>query len=100
MTALGFLLEKTSNYISLKKFFKMTTEQIITQVFQAKIDGFDREKVKNEKLKFLGIDSIQFVNVIITICKELGISPTELNGNIISMENTFDEFLVNFETKK
>jgi acyl carrier protein len=78
----------------------MTTEKTITQIFQTKVDGFDLEKMRNEKLKFLGMDSIQFVNIIITICKEIGISPTELNGNIISMENTFDEFLVNFDKRK
>ncbi|MBC8756887.1 hypothetical protein H2O64_19595 [Kordia sp. YSTF-M3] len=78
----------------------MTTEQTITQIFETKIDGFDLEKVRKEKLKFLGIDSIQFVNIIITICKEIGISPTELDGNIISMENTYEEFLVNFNQRK
>lgn len=78
----------------------MTTEQVITQIFETKVDGFDREKMRTEKLKFLGMDSIQFVNIIIAICKEIGISPTDLDGNIISMENTFDEFLVSFNQQK
>ena len=78
----------------------MTTEQTITQIFETKINDFDLEKMRKEKLKFLGMDSIQFVNIIIAICKEIGISPTELDGNIISMENTFDEFIVNFNQRK
>ncbi|WP_338356180.1 hypothetical protein [Yeosuana marina] len=78
----------------------MNIEQTITQIFETKITGFNPQKMGGEKLKFLGIDSIEFVNIIISICKEIGINPGELDGNIISMENTFEEFLVNFNARK
>ena len=77
----------------------MTIEKTITQIFETKLNDFDAELMKKEKLKYLGMDSIEFVNIIVSICKEMGINPTELDGNIISMENTFEEFLINFNSR-
>lgn len=49
------------------------------------------------KLKDMGIDSIQFLNVVMTVCDKLGIDVSQINSMEISTENSVNEFINNFK---
>lgn len=49
------------------------------------------------KLKDTGLDSIQFLNVVIAVCEKLNIDVAHVNSMQISSENSISEFIDNFK---
>lgn len=49
------------------------------------------------KLRDLGIDSIQFLNVVMTVCDSLGVDVSQINSMEVSTENSVNEFIDNFK---
>jgi acyl carrier protein len=51
----------------------------------------------NNTLKDLGIDSIQFLGIVMSVCDQLGIDVSQINNMEISTENSVNEFVENFK---
>ena len=71
---------------------------VVLKVINEKAAGItvDPEKDLNTKIKTLGIDSMQFLTMVIGVCETLGIDLMKRNSMQISTENTVAEFIDNF----
>ena len=72
---------------------------VVLTVMNEKATGLtiDLEQDLEAKIKPLGIDSMQFMTMVIGVCEQLGIDLMKLNSMQISTDNTVGEFIDNFK---
>lgn len=59
--------------------------------------ALDAPEQYEQKLKDLGVDSIQFLGMVMTVCEKLNVDISQINSMEISTENTITEFAANFK---